>query len=273
MEIPECTTIPPRSPVLPSEVVTTWPAVDDHFIEPDAGYEVVEGEVFVVSPAKEPHGSCHSKLSALLEASVAEGFNAASDMLIRASERSNFAPDASLYPFARDPRTGGRRLEHLAFEVVSTQTLAHAGRKAGLLIARGVRRVFAIDVGRERVLEWSAERDSWVVLDGGERIEDESLAVPLVARDLLESASAHDSVARALLARKNAVIEDAMERERGHAYVRGRAEATLQVLAARGLTPSPAERRRILETTDAGLLEGWLSRVATCESVVELLDE
>jgi hypothetical protein len=50
--------------------------------------------------------------------------------------------------------------EHLVFEVVSTESIGHAARKAAKLSARGVRRVFAIDVERSRALEWSAELGS-----------------------------------------------------------------------------------------------------------------
>jgi hypothetical protein len=38
---------------------------------------------------------------------------------------------------------------------VSTETLAHAGRKAAELVGRGARRVFAIDVERQRALDWA----------------------------------------------------------------------------------------------------------------------
>lgn len=80
-------------------------APDDRLIASECGFEIVGGEVVAVSPAHEPHGSRHSKLSALLEAYAAEGFNAASDMLTRASTKEDFAPDGSIYPAARDART------------------------------------------------------------------------------------------------------------------------------------------------------------------------
>jgi hypothetical protein len=77
-------------------------------------------------------------------------------------------PDVSVYPDAPDPRTGGRQLEQLAFELASTQSLGHAGRKAAKLAGRGVRRVFAIDVERSRALEWSAALGAWRELDPAE---------------------------------------------------------------------------------------------------------
>ena len=47
-------------------------------------------------------------------------------MLTRTSEKGDMAPDASVHPAAPDPRTGGRQLEDLAFEVVSTERLSAA---------------------------------------------------------------------------------------------------------------------------------------------------
>ena len=65
-------------------------------------------------------------------------YSAAVDMLTRTSAKNDLAPDASVFPAARDPETGGRRLEELAFEVVSTETLSHAAKKARALV--GARR-------------------------------------------------------------------------------------------------------------------------------------
>ena len=124
--------------VMPRDAPT--PAVDHHVVRDRERYEIVDGVLFAVSPALEPHARRHSKLGALLEAHAAEGWLVAVDMLTRASERNDFAPDASVYPAARDPQTGGRRLERLAFEIVSSETLAHSGRKAVHLQQRGVAR-------------------------------------------------------------------------------------------------------------------------------------
>lgn len=57
---------------------------------PETRYGVIDGRVVYVSPADPPHASRHSKLSALLEASVAPGFEAASDMLTRTSDRATW---------------------------------------------------------------------------------------------------------------------------------------------------------------------------------------
>jgi Uma2 family endonuclease len=266
---------------------------------PECGFEILDGEVVAVSPAHEPHGSQHSKLSAILEAHCAPGYNAASDMLTRTGWRDDFAPDGSIYPLARDPVTGGRQLEELAFEVVVTESLSHAGKKAAKLCGRGVRRVFAIDVERGRCLEWSVAVDGWEILGADAAIEDPALVPALPVRDLVSAGTADDAVARALLAKRNAVLEarHAVIREEGRKEGReegrkegreagreegreeGRREggtkalqhAIVSVLSARGLAPSEQEQADILAMTDAGVLNRWVAAAASCTSVAELL--
>jgi hypothetical protein len=172
-----------------------------------------------------------------------------------------------VFPRERDPVTGGRKLEHLVFEVVSTESLSHAANKAAKLIARGVRRAFAIDVERERALEWSAALESWSILDTGAYIEDVALAAPLPIDALIRSAKADDAMARALVIKRNPVIEAVgAQRE-----ALGKAESLVIVLETRGLAPSIAERARILAERDLERLDRWFAAVLHCSSVAELL--
>jgi len=259
------------------------PAVDERIVMPETRFEVIDGEVVHVSPADEPHGSRHSKLSALLEAFCAEGYNAASDMLTRTSAKGDMAPDGSIYPSAPDPETEGRQLEHLAFEVVSTETLAAAGRKAASLVGRGVRRVFALDVTRQRALEWSKRTDAWEILPRDGAIDDPALALPLPVHDLVVAARADDAMARALLAKQNPVLTDALDRARGAGEAEGRAEgraeggaegkaeAVLLVLRARGIAVSRADEQAIRRMRDLPTLDRWLAVAATCKAVTDVL--
>lgn len=251
--------------------------VDERLVVADSGYEIVGGAVFAVTPAFEPHGSRHSKLSALLEAYAADGYNAASDMLTRTSAVDDFAPDGSIYPVARDPVTGGRQLEVLAFEVVSTETLAHAGKKAAALIRRGVRRVFAIDVERERGLEWSRTTDAWEILAHDGVIEDPALVLGLPVHDLVAAAHADDAVARALLAKHNPVLTATIDARvadaRSDATIDTTARAIVAVLTARGLLPDEGQRQAIVAVRDLATLERWLVGAAVCTSVEALLTE
>lgn len=246
------------------------PAVDDHLVAEDSGWEIDDGEIVLVSPAQEPHAERHAKLAALLEAHAAPEFKVAVDMLTRTSLTSDRAPDASVYPRARDPRTGGRQLEHLAFEVVSTETLRHAGRKAASLAGRGVRRVFAIDVEDGRVLEWRGRR-GWSALDLEGTIVDAALALPLPIRALLRDAEADEAVGRALVARRHPAIEAARHESEARGEARGMALSILRVLAARAIELSAEEQAQILGERDPARLERWLERVAICASAAELL--
>ncbi|HET7503335.1 MAG TPA: Uma2 family endonuclease [Kofleriaceae bacterium] len=260
------------------------PAVDDRLVEPETRYEMYEGRLVHVSPADRPHGTRHSKVSALLEAHAGLEFDVASDMLTRTADGTDVAPDVSVFPSAPDPWTGGRQLEQLAFEVVSTQTLGNASIKAARLVARGVRRVFAIDVERSRALEWSAPLHSWRMLDPTGHIEDPTLDASLPIEALVRTARADDAVARALLIKRNPVLVQNREegraegREEGRAegreegLARGKAEAVIVLLTTRGIAIDEAARARILAERDPHRLDRWIARAATCAMVSEVVE-
>ncbi len=263
------------------------PAVDERLVMPETRFEVIDGKVELVPPADESHGSRHSKISALLEAYAAPGYDVASDMLTRTSVKSDLAPDASVFPAARDPRTGGRQLEELAFEVLGTERPGHAAKKARALAERGVRKIFAIDVKRRSALSWSATTNTWEILPQGGAIEDRALALPLPVRALVEAMSSDDAVAQALLAKRNPVITTALddaERKgqiegrlagklegKAEGKAEGRIESLLAVLAARGLKVRKKHEKRIRSTTDEAVLAGWLVGAMSCVSVDALL--
>jgi Putative restriction endonuclease len=247
-----------------------WPPVDEHLVEPGTPYEMYEGELVYVPPAREPHGFMHSQLSALVEAHAAPDFRVASDLLTRVAKDSEIAPDVSVIPRAPDPRTGGRQLEHLAFEVASSESLSHVARKARMLTTRGVRRVFAINVERARVLEWSVPLDTWRMLDAAGQIEDPALGAPLPISAMIRDAASDDAVARALLRKHNAVLEEALAERAAQAAARSRAEALLVILHARGLMLGAAVRARIFDEQELAQLDRWLARAATCTSLAEL---
>ena len=204
------------------------PEIEDRLAKPETRYEVMDGKVIIMLPADSPHGERHAKISALVEAHAAGDMKVAADMLTRTSKRDDIAPDVSVFPRARHPRTGKRQLEQLAFEVVSTQTMSYAERKARKLADRGVRRVFAIDVGRSRAFEWSRAKGAWQLLDPAADIEDPTLAAPLPVSALVSAAKADDPIARALLRKRNPVIEDA----RASSHRRGVAKGKREGLAA-----------------------------------------
>jgi len=246
------------------------PAVDERLIAPETRYEIIDGRVLYVPPADEPHGTCHSKLSALLECHKAEGYSTASDMLTRTSETGDMAPDASVYPSARNPETGGRQLEELAFEIASTQAISEVATKAARLSERGVRRVFALDLKKSRALEWSAETGRWKPLPRGTAIEDRCLAAPLPVDALLDSTSSDDANARALLAKGNPVLEAAHRDIRSEADLEARAEILFMLLAGKKLRVSPAQATKI-RAASRDDLDRWIARAATVATTAKLL--
>jgi Uma2 family endonuclease len=269
-----------------SHAASKLPGIDDRLVEPEARHEMLDGGLVYVSPADRPHARRHAKVIALLEAHASPEFAVGCDQLTRTSEIDDVAPDISVYPDADDPVTGSRQLEQLAFEIVSTESLGHAATKAAKLTARGVRRVFAIDIERSRALEWSPELGTWQRLDPAGYIEDAALELPLPIAAMLHAARADDEIARALVVRHNPVIEAVRAEDRAAAkaegkaegkvegdqegFLRGKAEAVFVVLAARRVAVGDAERVRILSEQDPAQLDRWLAKAAICVRIAEL---
>ena len=251
------------------------PAVDERLVAPGTRYEIDDGKLVYVPPSDPPHAICNANLAWLLQAHVAPEFQVAVDMLTRTSKIDDIAPDASVFPRAPHPQTGGRQLEQIAFEVASTQSLADAGRKAGKLATRGVRRVFAIDLERTRVLEWSRPLETWSILDSTTSIEDPVFAVPIPIEALLQTISADDAVATALLARQQRIIlahlQAATEQGELRGELSGRIHALFVILAARGLVPSAAQRDQISRERELERLDRWIVGAGVCTNVDELL--
>jgi Uma2 family endonuclease len=251
------------------------PDVDERLVAPDSRFEIIDGKVSYVPPALEPHGTSHARLAAIVEAHRHPDFSVAVDMLTRTSRVDDIAPDVSVYPSARNPRTGGRQLEQLAFEIASTESLSHAADKARRLVGRGVRRVFALDLDRERVLEWSTDIDAWSILDLTSEIDDPALAVPLPVAPLIDAARADDAVVRAFRARRHP--EFLAERAEGERIGReqGRLEAladlVVSTLATRGMTVTPDQTACVFAERDVGRLMRWAQAASTIADVASLL--
>lgn len=243
------------------------PAVDDRIVMPETRAEIVDGQLIWASPADPPHATTHSDVDYVLHGHVAPGFRTAVDMLTRTSQTNDFAPDASVFPQAPDPVTGGRQLEHLAFEVTSEQALAIPTEKARELARRGVRRVFAVLVKQQRVLEWSRATDGWSTMADDGIIDDACFVRPLPVRALLDAAAADDAVARALLARGGAAIEAALGEREARGDLAAMREAVLAVIAARWGAPSDDARDRVARCEDRAALRKWLTLAATVEGV------
>ena len=238
----------------------SFPALDDHLAEAEVTRdEIIGGELVVLSPVQEPHATQHAELNYVVRAYVTPGYGAATHLLTRYDEKSDFATDTCVLKKGVDPETGGRYLEEIAFEVVSEQKERYVREKALRMHRRGVRRIFAVWAQDQRICEWSPEGLRWRSLAAGSRIEDPCFVVPLAVATLFDPAAADNAVAAALIAKDNPVI-----RQR---------EAVLKVLEARGVAVGEAQRQEILRCHDLDCLNQWLRRAARATSANEVLSD
>lgn len=270
----------------------SWPKLDDHLVEPEVTRdEVVRGERMVAMPSLPEHGDRHFSLDYVLGAHLKRDYVGSTDLITRFGGKSDFATDTCIRKTGKNPRTGERYLEEVAFEVIHTQSDKEVRTRAEDISARGVRRFFAIFVKKGVVAEWLAKQKSFAPLDLDGEISDRTLATPVRVRALLDAVEADNGVARALLAKNNPVLEAEQKRlreqglEEGRAkgveegvlkgrevgLLEGKASAVIAVLVARGQSISPDLRRTILACTDERTLDAWLRKAATASSADELL--
>lgn len=250
------------------------PPIDENVLSENCGYELVDGQVYELSPAEEEHGTEHFQLPAVLGVHLAPEYKGAVDMLTRPGVGSNFAPDVSIFPRARDPETGGRHVEDIVFEVIDTESRSHVTDKTRKLIARGVRRAFLIDVNRRNVREWSRAADDWTLLGDDAQIVDRCFQSPVPVRALVDEGLIEDVLAKALLARNNPVFTQREQRAEQRGEQRGEHNARRHVLRvmlqARGVALDEAQLRRIDGCDDTATLDGWILRAATATTATEV---
>ncbi|WP_394845685.1 Uma2 family endonuclease [Pendulispora brunnea] len=266
----------PRKPITPLEAPGVRsesvhvPRIDERLAPPETRLEYLHGIELFAAPVDPPHATRHADVTAVLRTAVADGYIAAVDLLTRTEDASDFAPHASIYPADLDGE-GHRRLEELAFEIASEQSLSVPTNKARELIRRGVRRVFCVLVKQSRVLEWSREADSWQTLLLDSVIEDRCFVVPIKVRALLEAAAADDAVGSALLEKKNPVVVSALTNSKTEGVLEAKASALVTVLGARGIALDDAARARIGAERNLEVLDRWIVRAATATSLDEVL--
>ena len=252
------------------------PAVDDRLVAPEAHAEIVDGIVYRTMGANPPHAIEHLHIARVFGDCLAKGYEGAVDMLTRSDEDTDAAPDVSVFPTGPDPVTGGRKLEEIAFEVLDAERLSHTTTKAEKLARRGVRRLFCIRVADRRVLEWSHEHNDWQALEATAEIQDRCFRIPIPVAALVDRVLADDTVARALLAGKNRVLEEALAQSQGKGHKEGTLQShrklVLAALAARGpLTAS--QRELVTRCDDVSILEGWFGRALRGEDAAAVLGE
>ena len=256
------------------------PRLDDHLVRPEVTRdEVVRGERMVAMPSRPEHGDRHFRIDYVLGGHVSPGYTGSTDLLTRFGQKSDFATDTCIRRTGKDPATGDRYLEEVAFEVVHTQSMADLRARAEDLTARGVRRFFAILVKKGEVAEWSGKSGRFLTLDAAGEIADPTRATPVRVRALLDAAEADNGVARALLSKKNPVLEAVQEEKREEGREEGReqgaldamANAVLAVLEARKLSPSEDVRRTIAECKSTRTLDRWLRKAVTAKTAEEIV--
>jgi hypothetical protein len=255
-----------------------FPRVDDHLVVPEITRdEIIGGRRVIASPAHPPHATQHTRLDYVIQAHAAPGYTVAADLLTRHDHDSDFASDVCVFRDGIDSSTGTRHLEEIAFEVVSEQSDRLATEKAARMQRRGVRRVFAVWVKERSVCEWSAEAQSWRLLDADSGIEDSCFVRPFALAALLDAAQADRAVAEALVAKGNPAIREreasarAKGREEGRAE--GIAESVLQLLEARGIAVSPEQKQEILGCSEPARLNRWLLKAVSASTAVEVTSE
>ena len=260
------------------------PAVDDRLVAPESHAEILDGRMYRTMGANQGHGTRHFEAAHLFAGALAEGYAGAVDMLTRADEDSDAAPDLSVFPEAPDPKTGGRQLEEIAVEVLDSERMSHATDKVEKFAARGVRRLFAIRVASRKVYEWDHAHHDWTELAEDAMLTDRCFRVPVPAKALVDRVLADNTVAQALLARGNRVIVAALQEARDAGVQLGlrdgaalgaltNARASLQVvLSARGFALSDAQRERVQACASVDTLEAWIRRAVTAETTDAVFD-
>jgi hypothetical protein len=259
-----------------------FPSLDERLVTPETREEIVRGRKIIAQPALDPHADRHFELDYILRGHVHPDYIGSTDLLTRADRGSDFATDTCVRRAGKDPVTGARYLEELAFEVVNEQPLSLVTEKAEDLIARGVRRVFAIFVKSREVDECNPKKRTFVRLDLSKSITDRCLVRPILVKALLDAAEADNSVARALDEKKNPVIlairaeskiagkaEGKIE-GRAEGKIEGKIEALLRLVARVGIPLAEDDRARILACSDGAMLDRWFDNVLGAKSASDI---
>jgi hypothetical protein len=199
------------------------PGVDDRLAIPESGEEYFDGIRYEVMAGEPEHADPQCQLAYVARACVAEGYVASTELLTRSDVGSDFATDVCVRRQGTDPRTGQRYLEELSFEVANTQTLKELGIRAKKLVARGVRRLFAVMVQEEEIHEWEP-RGGWKVLSRYGEIRDRAFHKPLRVRAILNAAEADRLVSAALVAKKEPHLMKTLEEREAKGREEGRKE-------------------------------------------------
>ncbi len=259
------------------------PGIDDRLATPETREEYVDGVRYEVLAGEAAHADPQCQLAYVVRACVASGYIASTELLTRSDVGSDFATDVCVRRAGEDPQTGQRYLEEISFEVANTQTLAELEIRAKKLMARGVRRLFAVMVEEEVVQEWAQQ--GWRVRSSKGEIRDRTFERPLRIRAILNAAEADGLVAEALWAKNEPFLMEMASKERAEGRAEGRkegqkegragglAEAILRAFKRHGLTVEPSQREVLTACHDIDLLLRWLDDALEPDTATRVLSE
>ena len=183
------------------------------------------------------------------------------------------APDIAVGNFSDEPGWAPGA-PALAVEYADTgQDEDELQAKIGELLAGGTKHVWVVRlVGPRRVEVHDRGSPMRIALPGDE------LSAPGILRNavrieaLYDRDAAHEHTLRNLLQRKGFEnLEDVQNRSRAEGELKGRAEALLTLLSARGLRVSKKDRHAILAVGEAAKLDRWIQRAVKATSVEQVL--
>lgn len=247
------------------------PGVDDRLATPETREEYIDGVRYEVMAGEPEHADPQCQLAYVVRACVAEGYIASTELLTRSDLTSDFATDVCVRRAGKNPKTGQRYLEEVSFEVANTQTLRNLEHRARKLVARGVRRVFAVMVAEQELREWSPR--GWRVCAPRTEIRDRVFKEPLRIRAILDAAEADRMVVEALWAKREPNLVRLVDQGRAKGHAEGLTEAILRALGRHGIAVSDQERRALLACHDVQLLTRWLDKALGVDTARDVLTE
>lgn len=257
------------------------PRLDDHLMPEDSRIEIIDGQR-IKCMANEEHAAPQNQFAAVLYVSVAPGYHSLTELTTRHDVENDFSSDVCIKRQGKDPATGERYMEELAFEVANEQTLNNLKKKARKMSARGVRRIFGLLAKKGWLGEWRPALDDFEFLPQDAVLEDPCLRAPLPIKALLDAAAADDVMAQAFIDKNNRVVAALRQREHQAGADEGRKagldegrlvqarEMLLKIADRRGLDFTEEERARILACQELAQLDLWADRAITAASPRDL---
>ncbi|MCP3996404.1 MAG: hypothetical protein GY722_15300, partial [bacterium] len=250
------------------------------------GEEVIDGVRMECLASDAEHADPQLRLGTLVEVCLHKGYVASTELLTRVETESDFATDVCVRRQGVDPETAGRYLEEISFEVANTQTRENLEEvRVPKLLRSGVRRIFAVLVPEDEVLEWSVEDGGWKGWTRGEAIRDRVFIQPLEVEAILDAAAVDQLVSKAQLTKKEPHLMGVIKEREARGEARGRAdglaegeakgyaEAILLAFDSHNITLDAENRQEILECQDTALLRRLLTRALVATSASEVLAE